>query len=195
MYEHTPDSLRTTSGCACGNTAGFLLHNSSYSEYVFDSGHGSQTIVDAVNNNGILAGSYLPASTKLAVGFISNGTTISYKDKNTTLTAINNKGLIVGNNGAVSFEANESGKILETFKFPDATETTAYGINDLGVVVGYFLDSSSHYHGCVLQKGTYTQVDAPEATDTRLYGINASGEVAGIYYTANNIEWGVIGKP
>jgi probable HAF family extracellular repeat protein len=40
-------------------------------------------------------------------------------------------------------------KILQELEFPGASQTYAYGVNDAGEVVGYFLDSSFNLHGFI----------------------------------------------
>ena len=189
--ETTPETERH--GCVCENTAGFLYKNSAFTQYEFEKV--PNTAIDAINDNGVFVGSYVDPTTKLSTGFISNGNTISYEGKATTLSAINDNGIIIGS-GAGSFRANTSGKILATFKFPGATSTTAWGINSLGVVVGWFVDSSGLTHGFTLQKGTYAQVDAPGTNGTTAcHGINDSGTITGTYLDTSDKLWGFIATP
>jgi probable HAF family extracellular repeat protein len=178
----------------CTNVAGFLLTDGGFTEVLFQGV--KNTGVYAINGSGTYVGSYINPATNLGTGFVSTGATISYKKSGTTLTAINNKGNIIGSAGAASFAANESGKILRTFKFPGTTTgTIAWGINNLGVVVGWFTDSSSLTHGFVLQKGVYNQFDAPGATATYCYGINDTGSITGTYTDTSGQLWGFIATP
>jgi probable HAF family extracellular repeat protein len=189
--EATPETGRH--GCLCENTAGFLYKNSAFTQYEFEKV--PNTAIDAINDNGVFVGSYVDPTTKLSTGFISNGNTISYEGKATTLSAINDNGIIIGS-GAGSFRANTSGKILATFKFPGATSTIAWGINNLGGVVGWFVDSAGLTHGFVLQKGTYTQIDVPGTNGTTAcHGINDNGTITGTYLDASNKLWGFIAAP
>ncbi len=178
----------------CTNVAGFLLTEGGFTEILFQ---GIQnTGVYAINGVGTYVGSYINPTTGLSTGFVSNGTTISYKGAATTLTAVNSKGNIIGSTSSKSFKANESGEILTTFKFPGTTtDTIAWGINDSGTVVGHFTDSGKATHGFIYQKGAYTQFDAPGATATYSYGINDSGSITGTYTDSSGQLWGFIATP
>src|SRR5262249_7599850 len=66
--------------------------------------------------------------------------------------------------------------------FTSATE--AFGINDVGQIVGQYSDLGGT-HGFLLSGRTYTTLDDPLATgDTFAYGINATGQIAGGYSNA-----------
>jgi uncharacterized membrane protein len=74
---------------------------------------------------------------------------------------------------------------------PGAITTAPRGLNDLGVIVGAYLDSAGHNHGFVLQDGTYTTVDDPEgAQGTAAVRINNRGEIVGFYIDSNQVEHG-----
>jgi probable HAF family extracellular repeat protein len=190
-------------GGVCENTDGFLYQNSAFTEYVFQL-HGvneANTAIAAINDNGLFVGSFGdPVKGIPITGFVSNGNTISYKNRDTALTAINNAGTIIGGTvteGAnVSFKANSSGTITKTFAFPGAASTTATGINNSGVVVGSFVDSAGLTHGFTYQNGAYTQIDAPDGLGaTTCFAINDSGSIAGTYLDSSNTEWGFIATP
>lgn len=188
-----PTPLTERHGCVCENTAGFLYKNGAFTQYEFEKV--PNTAISAINDNGVFVGSYADPTTKLTTGFVSNGTKISYEDKATTLSAINDNGAIIGS-GTGSFKANTSGKILATFKYPGATTTTAWGINNLGVVVGWFVDSAGLTHGFVLQKGVYAQIDVPGTNGTTAcHGINDGGTITGTYMDASSKLWGFIAAP
>jgi probable HAF family extracellular repeat protein len=53
-----------------------------------------------------------------------------------------------------------------TIATPDSPYAVADGINNAGVVTGYYQDSSSNYHGFVWQNGTLVTVDYPGTVDT-----------------------------
>ena len=70
-----------------------------------------------------------------------------------------------------------------TIDDPSATNGTyAFGINDLGQIVGYYSDLSNYVHGFLYSGGIYTTIDDPSATNTALTpdGINASGQITGV---------------
>jgi hypothetical protein len=64
-----------------------------------------------------------------------------------------------------------------TLDVPDSDFTVAYGINDIGQIVGY----SSGNHGFVYLKGRFRTLDAPGALGTNPFGINNRGQVIGWY--------------
>jgi len=70
--------------------------------------------------------------------------------------------------------------------------TIARGINNLGQIVGYYLDNANKPHGFLLSGGanpTYTTLDVPWATEgTRAFGINDMGQIVGTYETGNGIH-------
>src|SRR5580698_7973480 len=49
---------------------------------------------------------------------------------------------------------------------PGAADTIAVGVNDSGVVSGFYEDSSGNDHGFLDRHGTFTTIDVPGAADT-----------------------------
>ena len=68
---------------------------------------------------------------------------------------------------------------------PNATFIQPNAINDAGLVVGWYLDSSFNYHGFIWQNGTLQYVDHPGALQTNLTGINNLGQIIGLYEDAS----------
>jgi probable HAF family extracellular repeat protein len=68
-----------------------------------------------------------------------------------------------------------------TIVTPDSLYAVADGINNAGVVTGYYQVSSSNYHGFVWQNGSLQTVDYPGAVDTSLGGLNNRGVAIGGY--------------
>ena len=74
------------------------------------------------------------------------------------------------------------------------------GINDQGIAVGYYGDSTTSQHGYLYNTntGTYTFLDDPnEAFNngvevTQITGINNSGEITGFYTDADGIAHGFV---
>jgi hypothetical protein len=60
-----------------------------------------------------------------------------------------------------------------------------YGINNAGVMVGYYSDSDSNVHGIQGKPGALTSFDFPGAQRTTLYSITESGQVAGSFSDHN----------
>jgi probable HAF family extracellular repeat protein len=67
------------------------------------------------------------------------------------------------------------------FSFPGAAGTSVYGLNNSGVLVGQYYDSSGVFHGFKLDHGKGTTIDDPKGTDTLCTGINSSGAIVGQY--------------
>ena len=113
----------------------------------------------------------------------------------TWLAAINNVGQIVGsctdgvspNQRLVGFVRETSGQFT-LITFPGADGTLAFGINDLGHVVGQYWGFGfgaglNRFHGFLLKDGVYTTIDAPDPDQmaTSLLGINTAGQMIGAY--------------
>jgi probable HAF family extracellular repeat protein len=69
-----------------------------------------------------------------------------------------------------------------------STNAVANGINNDGLVTGYYVDSNSVPHGFVWREGRVEKVDYPGASGTYLFGINNRGTAIGYYVegTANH---------
>lgn len=74
-----------------------------------------------------------------------------------------------------------------SFDAPGATATTPQAVNASGVVAGYYVDESDHYHSFIRAvDGTFTTFDEPQATKHKEHGtfaqsINSKGAVVGYY--------------
>jgi uncharacterized membrane protein len=112
-------------------------------------------------------------------------------NNSTTVSAINNAEQVVGScsddqrNNA--FVRDKKGNIV-LLNYPGSDGTVAFGINDLGQVVGQywgfrFGEALQRFHGFVWKDGTYTTIDSPfaEAMFTTLWGINNAGQIIGTY--------------
>lgn len=65
---------------------------------------------------------------------------------------------------------------------PGQASTIASNINNLGQIVGSYVDSLGVRHGFVTEKrGGFTTIDFPGAVSTSAFGINDQGDVVGIY--------------
>ena len=77
------------------------------------------------------------------------------------------------------------------------------GINDKGLAVGYYGDSTTSQHGYFYNttSASYTFLDDPAAAFhngvevTQITGISNSGEIAGFYTDANGIAHGFVANP
>jgi hypothetical protein len=70
---------------------------------------------------------------------------------------------------------------------PNATFVQPNAINNAGLVVGWYLDSSYNFHGFIWQKGTIQYVDHPGVPQTSLAGVNNLGQIIGEYLDASFI--------
>ncbi len=87
---------------------------------------------------------------------------------------------------AINFEA--SGQTYTTIDFPGSVATLAVDINDLGQIVGRYIDSAGINHGYLLNNGVFTWITFPGAAFTRAIGINRNADIVGSYYTPNELK-------
>jgi len=72
----------------------------------------------------------------------------------------------------------------KTIDYPGANNTSVYGINNLGQVVGHYGESmylGLGEHAFMYDNGTYTEIKFPGSNSTMAYGINDSGQIVGDY--------------
>ena len=139
------------------------------------------TVVKAIRNDGIVAGSY---GTNKDHCFVLNGKQYLTLDvpkawgDDTSCNGINSAGTLVG-----SYEAKTEIRafIYQNGKFTDISPNdglaVAYAINDSGMVVGNYSEDGDHSDGFLWDGTTYTRIDVPGATDTFATGINNQGVV------------------
>jgi probable HAF family extracellular repeat protein len=65
--------------------------------------------------------------------------------------------------------------------FPGSTWTEASSVNDLGQVVGTYVDTTGIAHGFMYQNGVYTRLDYPGKAHNYLFGINDLGQMLGSF--------------
>jgi hypothetical protein len=73
--------------------------------------------------------------------------------------------------------------------FPGARVTSAVGINNSNVIVGFYYDAHDFVHGFVYRSGKYTAVNFPGATITEVLGINDYGDIVGMYQLPGNLNF------
>ena len=80
-----------------------------------------------------------------------------------------------------------------TINVKGSRETDTYAINNDGVIVGTYVDSSGTLHGLKLVGGKAINIDDPKATGgTYCYGINSSGVIVGAYGTSSGGSQGFL---
>jgi hypothetical protein len=127
-----------------------------------------------INNFGLIVGFYVGTDGQ-DHGFIAN------------LSNTKN-GVLTGTPVADPTIPNVAGEPGATFVF-----SQLLGVNDAGIVVGYYGDSTTSQHGFLYNTNTgkYTFVDDPSekfsggVEVTQITGITDSGELAGFYSDAN----------
>jgi probable HAF family extracellular repeat protein len=106
-------------------------------------------------------------------------------------SGINNAGQIVFLNGVLS------GGPFTTLSVPGSTANLAFGINNLGQIVGSYSDTSLQLlnHGFVYSDGTYTSFDVPGSIATVAFGINDFGQIVGYYVDSADNQHGFLATP
>jgi hypothetical protein len=190
----------------------------------FIPGGGMSATAFGINDQGAIVGQYVTGTA--SPGFVQNGRsliTINAPSGPNTVNAqgINNKGLVVGfyvgtdgqdhgfmantkgvRSGSITGTAIADPKIPNVPGEPGATFVFSQilGINDQGIAVGYYGDSTTSQHGFLYNThtGTYTFLDDPsEAFNngvevTQITGITDSGEITGFYSDANGVFHGFV---
>jgi len=75
---------------------------------------------------------------------------------------------------------------------PGALFTTATGINNSGMLVGYYVDSGGVTHGFMRSGKTVTTIDDPKGIATYCEGINSIGAIVGEYTQSNENNHGFL---
>lgn len=82
-----------------------------------------------------------------------------------------------------------------TLGVPGATAAGATGINDNGIVCGFFMNQAQQVEGFTRaagSSGVVTKFKVPGSNNTQLLGINNAGMAVGFYADANNIDHGIV---
>jgi probable HAF family extracellular repeat protein len=178
-----------------GNTegVGFLYEGATFTT-LRAPGDGA-TLARGLNNAGIVTGGdgLSLSSTK---GFALIGKqfkTVSPPGVYTYVFAngINNLNQIVGtdDNGGFLYSNGR----FKTISYPGASQTQPTGINDSGIVVGWY--SLGYFTGFALKNGKYISISYPGAVYTFALGINNLGQVVGSYTLDQQSYHGFITSP
>jgi hypothetical protein len=180
-----------------GNSHGFTLLNGQFSS--FDYPGAVLTEVNGINDAGLVVGTaVLNIPLEKAVGFTYDGqtfTTVSYPgNPYTEGNGINNNGDIVGRTGnlythlaAYEFSGGQYTYISPPGQYPSEG---AFGINDLGDLVGYVY-SSKYKAAFLLENNVFTFFNPGGGY---AYGINNGEAIAGTYYTSSFLPAGFVSK-
>jgi probable HAF family extracellular repeat protein len=162
------------------------------------------TKFNARNNKGVSVGEYSDASNQY-FGFMLQGPTfipIEYPGKTSGLrpNGINKFGSIVGtyldNSSGTprGFKRYSNGGFIR-LDYPGAQSTYPMGINDNGVVVGWYNNFDSVTHGFIYSGGKWATLDKPMATSTQLDSISNAGVIAGFDFIYANSTFITISVP
>ena len=106
----------------------------------------------------------------------------------TTISAINIAGTLVGRGPSAGFLMDSSGN-LTTIQVPASFKASSVsipaGINAAGTVVGNFSLASGAQEGFIFQNGSYKAYQVPGSYSTTLHDINDNGVIAGSYQTTS----------
>ena len=167
---------------AAGPSPGFLLNNNTVTTINAPTGSNMNVVnAQGINNNGLIVGFYLGNDGQVH-GFMANAS-----------SAVNN--MLTGTAIADPTIPNVPGEPGTTFVF-----SQVLGVNDHGLAVGYYGDSTTSQHGYFYDTNTgkYTFLDDPDAAFnngvevTQITGINNSGEITGFYSDANGVFHGFV---
>jgi uncharacterized membrane protein len=157
---------------------------------------GNLTTGRGINNHGDIVGAYRVNPPRHAL-LIKKGQYIPIAPDSilgidySEATNINDRGDITGqmidDNGFVHGFLVRDGQVT-ILDVPGATDTFALGINDSGLVAGYWdlLDQNGNYlanYGFTWKDGGFidTQINFPGAAGSGLFGVNARGDLSGVW--------------
>ncbi len=206
-----------------GNGNAFYLNHGKL--HTFIPSGGMSAVAFGINDHGTVVGQDVTSTA--TPGFIRvNGNsfiTINAPSGPNTVNAqsINNHGLIVGfyigtdgqDHGFMAHQSQATNGALTGTPVADPTIPTVPGepgatfvfsqilsVNDHGIAVGYYGDSTTSQHGFIFNTNTgqYTFLDDPNAAFdngvevTQITGITNSGEITGFYSDANGVFHGFV---
>jgi PEP-CTERM motif len=109
---------------------------------------------------------------------------------NSQATSVNDTGTVVGfydYSGSGLFSAFEDiGGTVTSFQAFGSTSTQALGINDLGEIVGDYVDAGGVMHGFLDDAGAFSTIDPLGSAGTTANGINDKGQIVGFYVLGDN---------
>jgi uncharacterized membrane protein len=163
------------------------------------------TQANGINNVGEIVGEYIDRNGGFGLyGFVqvpfvrANGGFVTIDDPSTNdvyteANGINDAGQVVGDyedaipdpNGGNQPQLNGfllNGSVFTTIDDPLGFSTTLTGINNAGIIGGFYNDASGKAHGFVDVDGVFITIDDPLGTGrTEVEGINNNDQVVGFY--------------
>ncbi len=168
-------------------TPGFVLPSIGSNSFITINAPVGPDVVNpqGINNNGLVVGFYLG----------TDGQTHGFT---TSVAGVTPGQSVTGTAVADPIIPNVAGEPGATFVF-----SQLLGVNSMGLVAGYYGDSTGSQHGFLYNSktGTYTFLDDPAAAfsngveATQITGINNFGEIAGFYTDAQGIAHSFVACP
>jgi probable HAF family extracellular repeat protein len=160
---------------------------------------GSMRVVPyGINNSGQIVGDYEDIERNGHGFLLSQGVTkIDAPDATgfTVVYDINDGGQLAGAYDIVGHGyLRDISRNFITIDHPEALALTGepIGINNLGQVVGAYVDAGGGVHGFMLDEGGFTKIDAPDARNTYASEINDQGQVVGYFVGAGGRAHGFL---
>jgi hypothetical protein len=186
---------------------------------------GMSAIAFGVNDHATIVGQYVTSTASPGFVRLNANTSITINapsgPNTVNVQGINNNGLIVGfyvgtdgqDHGFIAHESDAVNGVITATPIADPAIPTVQGepgatfvfsqvlsVNDKGIAVGYYGDSTASQHGFLYNTNTgqYTFLDDPkEAFNngvevTQITGISNSGEITGFYTDANGVAHGFV---
>jgi len=173
-----------------GVQVGFVEKNGTFKD-VLPLGSSSSS-VDIINDNGVMAGTYLDPITGLNLAFYgppTNFTSVNVPTSTATLAAVTNnaaKAIVItwtdpsGNEESSVYNATNGN--FTTVNVPSAASSFADYINNHNQIVYAWEDSSGNFHGAVRSaSGQFATFDDPDGTNTEPSAINDAGIIDGAF--------------
>jgi len=172
-------------------TSGFVYDGTNYT--IFNFAGVPQTFLRDINNSGQMVG-LAGVSGAYIFGFrVANG-------KASELVLPSQYDIVIGyaanNVGNIAVSASDltityayiyRNGHFQQLNFPGASDTAATGINDAGIVVGWYA-KPSQLNSYAFNGRTYLQLAYPGAMQTIASKVNKSGRIVGSY-TLDNVVW------
>jgi len=171
----------------------------------------ANNVVSKINDNGQAAGAYQLSYMDPYQGFVyDDGVFHDFEDFPPAWNiamgdfGINNSGHVVGTytDGVTTSGFLKIGDLYTTIDYPGAAATYCTGINNNGLIVGFFADAAGKFSGFLYDAGNsgseFTVISHPDGIDsgwvngTTVYGINDSGMMAGYYLSKNGGSYGFL---
>jgi probable HAF family extracellular repeat protein len=122
-------------------------------------------------------GSLLRFDVRGAVATLAN----KINDRGQVVGGFNPTDISIGVPGTKGFLRGPRG--LQVITVPGSIETQALGINNLGVVVGEYIDADGSFHGFRWKHGRFTTIDGPGSLGGAVFDVNDRGHMVGAYFT------------